>query len=209
MIFQMRRSQYIKLAAASLLSIALGLTAARMVANEPNGYVAGYTWFAFLMLYGFLVLCLLITSLILLLVKKIKFGLLLILCSALLAGSYLIGFAVMQKLGWTNFHEEMIPLDPDVADLIILFKPEASHDEIENFWQETLSMRQEKGSWPRLGIRDIGRIPSIHGHEAVMVNFFPSATESEREDIKSRVKSSPIVYKVFENVPKDKREKLE
>ena len=115
----------------------------------------------------------------------------------------------MQKLGWTNFHEEMIPLDPDVADLIILFKPEASHDEIENFWQETLSMRQEKGSWPRLGIRDIGRIPSIHGHEAVMVNFFPSATESEREDIKSRVKSSPIVYKVFENVPKDKREKLE
>lgn len=205
----MRRSQYIKLAAASLLSIALGLTAARMVANEPNGYVAGYTWFAFLLLCGFLVLCLLITSLILLLVKRVQFSLLLILCSALLAGSYLISFAVMQEFGWTNFHEEMVSLDPDVADLIILFKQGAGHDEIENFWQETLSTRQGTGSWPRPGIRDIGRIPSIHGHEAVEVNFFPSTTESEREDIKSRVKSSPVVYKMFEDVPKDKREKLE
>jgi hypothetical protein len=202
-------SQYIKFSAASLISIGLGLTAARMVANEPNGYVAGYTWFGFLIIGGVLVLCLLIVSLILLLVKQTKFGLLLVICSILLASSYLLGFAAMQKFGWTNFHDEMVSLDPEVADLIILFNVDANHDRIQNFWDETLSTRQEKGTWPRPGIRDIGRISSIHGHEAVMVNFFPNATESQREDIKSRVKSSPIVYKVFENVPKGSIEKLE
>jgi hypothetical protein len=205
----MTRSQYIKLAIASLISIGLGLTAARMVANEPNGYVAGYTWFGLLIIGTVLILCLLIASLILLIVKQIRFGLLLILCSILLAGSYLIGFAAMQKFGWTNFHDEMTPIIPEVADLVILFKSDANNDQIENFRDETLSTRQGTGTWPRPGISGIARIGFVHGHVVVAVSFLPSATEAQREDIKLRVKSSPIVYKVMENVSQSKIDKIE
>jgi hypothetical protein len=103
----------------------------------------------------------------------------------------------------------MTPIIPEVADLVILFKSDATEDQINNFWDETLSTRQGTGSWPRPGTSGIARIGYVQGHVVVAVSFSPSATEAQREDIKSRVKSSPIVYKVMENVPQSKIDKIE
>ena len=188
--FQLTRSQFITLAIATLVSISIGLIAARVVASEPNAYVAGYIWFGLLLTGSILILCLLIVSLILLIVRETKSSLLLMLCSVLLAGSYLIGFAVMQKIGWTNFNEEMTPIIPEVADLVVIFRPDANHEQIQNFWNEILSTGQVGG---------IARIPSIEGHAAIAISFFPSASEAQREEVKAKVKSSPIVYRVMEN----------
>ncbi len=101
--------------------------------------------------------------------------------------------------------KQMVPIGPDVkADLVIFLKVDASHDEIETFWEQTLSTKSEKGHWPRPGIRDIMRLFAVQGHEAIAVTFFPNATQTQRDDIRARVKSSSIVYKVMEDVvPQD------
>jgi hypothetical protein len=96
---------------------------------------------------------------------------------------------------------EMVPIGPDVKyGLVIFFRVDATHDQIESFWAEVLSYPTQGGHWTRPGVGGILRLAAVHGHEAVAVSFFPNATEAEREDIKSRVHSSPLVYKVMENV---------
>ena len=206
--FQLTRSQFITLAIATLVSISIGLIAAHMVASEPHTYVAVYTWFGLLLTGSILILCLLIVSLILLIVRETKVSLLLMVCSVLLAGSYLIGFAVMQKIGWTNFNEEMISIIPEneemtsiipeATDLIVIFRTDASHEQIQNFWNETLSTWRAQESGASSGVRGIARIPSIQGHGAIAVSFFPNASEAQREEVKARAKSSPIVYMVMD-----------
>jgi len=101
--------------------------------------------------------------------------------------------------------QKMVPIGPDVrADLVIFFKVDATHDQIESFWEQTLSTKSEKGHWPRPGVRDIMALVAVQGHEAIAVTFFANATEAERDDIKTGVKSSPLVYKVMEDVvPQD------
>jgi hypothetical protein len=101
--------------------------------------------------------------------------------------------------------QEMVPIGPDVkADLVIFFTLDATHDQIETFWQETLSIKSNKGHMSRPGIRAILRLLPVQDHEGIAVSFFPNATPAQREDIKVRVKSSPLVYKVLEDVvPQD------
>jgi hypothetical protein len=101
--------------------------------------------------------------------------------------------------------QEMVPIGPDVkADLVIFFDLDATHDQIETFWQETLSIKSNKGHMSRPGIREILRLLPVQDHEGIAVSFFPNATPAQREDIKVRVKSSPLVYKVLEDVvPQD------
>ena len=101
--------------------------------------------------------------------------------------------------------QAMVPIGPDVkADLVIFFNLDATHNQIETFWQETLSIKSNKGHMSRPGIREILRLLPVQDHEGIAVRFVPDATSAQREDIKSRVKSSPIVYKLLEDVvPQD------
>jgi len=95
----------------------------------------------------------------------------------------------------------MVPIGPDVkADLVIFFKLEATDDQIETFWQETLSVKSNKGYWSRPGVLEILRLLPVQNHEGLAVTFFPNSTPAERDDIKARVKSSPLVYRVLEDV---------
>lgn len=91
----------------------------------------------------------------------------------------------------------------------VVFKLETTHDQIETFWEETLSTKVEKGHWSRPGIRGILRLFPVQGHEGIAVSFFPNATEAEREDIKPRLKSSRLVYKVMENIAPSDVKKIE
>jgi len=103
----------------------------------------------------------------------------------------------------------MLPVVPDVADLVIYFNSEATQDQIREFWEMTLSTTQEKGHWPRPGIGSILRHARVAGHEAVIVSFSPGATQAQRDDVLARVKSSRIVHKMSEHVPLDKIENLQ
>ena len=98
-----------------------------------------------------------------------------------------------------------VPIGPDTKhDLLIFFKRDATHDQIETFESEVLSYLTSDGHWTRPGIKEILRVFPVDGYEAVAVKFFPNATQTERDDVKSRVHASPLVHKVLENVvPQD------
>ena len=119
---------------------------------------------------------------------------------ASLASSLLLALSVF---GVACHHREpqMISVGPDVPhELVIFFTEGATHDQIETFWSEVLSYPTRDGHWPRPGVGGILRIAAVQGHEGLAVTFFSNATDAERADIKSRVRASPIVYRVMENV---------
>ncbi len=114
-------------------------------------------------------------------------------------GKLSCSFKILDALGQVLYkHEQMVPIGPDTKhDLLIFFKRDTTHDQIESFYPELRSH-----STP--GVRETLRVFPIDGYEAVAVKFFPDATQTEREGIRSKVRASPIVHKVMEHVvPQD------
>ncbi|HXM48028.1 MAG TPA: hypothetical protein VN956_09175 [Pyrinomonadaceae bacterium] len=105
------------------------------------------------------------------------------------------------------------PIGPDVrADLVIYFKTTITPDEINAFSKDVLSLPDPKGRgyYNPPGVRTVLRIyPPLKGHEGIAVTFFPTATKEERENLKRSVDSSPIVYKVFQNVAPAELKKID
>ena len=125
-----------------------------------------------------------------------------ILAAVLIAISSFSSFKVLDLLGMVRYkHEQMVPVVPTVADMVVYLKANVTEKEIESFWNETLSTREDTGSRTRPGISGITRQAIVDGHEVIVVSYFPTATDAERDDIKSRVASSGIVYKLLEKVP--------
>jgi hypothetical protein len=105
----------------------------------------------------------------------------------------------------TSGQDEMVPVGPDLkADLVIYFKTGTTSEEIYKFSTETISTPEERGDRSLPGIWQVLYLLPVDGHEGYAVDFFPEATYEQREYVKARVKASPIVYKVMENVvPKE------
>jgi len=97
----------------------------------------------------------------------------------------------------------MVPLLPDGrADLLIIYKKDATNDQIEYFLNNVLAHPRADGRGyellPAIGLRS--REPDILGHEATIIAYFPYATPQQKEDVKRAASSSSIVYKVLEGV---------
>ncbi len=205
------RRQYITAAIATLIAITLGSSAAAIVANEQHGYVAGYTFFVLFMFGLFLISALLLASIAFFIRHQTRWvSIVLVMSAMLIPVSYFSSFIALKRSGRVRYESEaMRPIVPEVADLVIYFKSEATHDQIESFWQEILSTREEKGHRHRPGIGSMVRRAPVQSHEVIVVSFFPNATAAQREDVKSRVKLSPIVYRIKENLPTSQTEQLE
>jgi hypothetical protein len=99
-----------------------------------------------------------------------------------------------------------VPIGPDTKhDLVIFFKRDATHDQIENFYGDVLSYSTWYGHRDTLpAIKEYLRIFPVDGYEAIALKLFPDATQAEREIVKSKVRASPLVHKVIEDVaPQD------
>jgi hypothetical protein len=95
----------------------------------------------------------------------------------------------------------MYPIGPSVkADLVVFFKSDATDGQIYNFATRTISDPKDGGDWPLPGIQTTLHLLAIDGHEGEAITFFPEATEAQRKYVRSRIDSSPIVFKVMENV---------
>ena len=99
--------------------------------------------------------------------------------------------------------ETSSPIGPNApASLIIYFKVGVTEEQINTFSQQVLSTPHPQGRGRNLreGIGLQLRVfPSVQGHEAIALTFLADAEQSQREEIKSAVLASPIVYKVLEN----------
>ena len=203
MSIHLSRARWFAFAGVALVSVGLGFTGAKILANETIGYLAGYTWFGLMVIGVPLVLSLFVIGAILSFIPRARWsGALAIIAAALIVVSAVASFKILDAFGQVLYkHEQMVPIGPDVKqELVIFFKPGTTHDQIESLWADVLSYPTQGGHWTRPGISGILRLFPIEGYEAVAVTFFPNATQAEREDIKSRVHASPIVYKVMEDV---------
>lgn len=197
------RAQWLTFAAVALASSLLGFAGAKILANETIGYLAGFTWFGLMVLGVPLVLSLLLTGAILSFSPKTRwFGALAISAAGFIVVSSFTSFKILDAMGSVRYkHEQMVSIGPEVkADFVVFFKADATHDEIEGFSNEVLSNPAKGGDWPLPGIRMISKVWAVEGHEGYAVNFFPSASAEERQYVKSRISSSPIVYRMVEDV---------
>jgi len=192
-------------AGVALASVALGFTGAKILANETIGYLAGYTWFGLMVIGVPLVLSLLMIGAVLSFISKTRwFGALAIMAAALIVGSSVASFKILDAFGQVRYrHERMVPIGPEVqASLVVYFKHGTTHDQIEYFWQNVLSYpdSQGRGHSHLEGIGMISRENAVEGHEGLAINFRGNATEAQREQIKRVIGASPIVFKLLENV---------
>lgn len=96
--------------------------------------------------------------------------------------------------------QKTVRFGPDVkASLVILFKPEITNEQVENFRREVLQTTNQNGRRYLAGIQQYLRVLPIQNHEAVALTFHDDIAIQQREDIMKRIKSSSQVYKVFEN----------
>src|SRR2546423_14309393 len=99
---------------------------------------------------------------------------------------------------------ELHPIGPEVrADLLIYFKTGITQQEINSFSKEILSQADPRGRGDYLppGVQTFLRIyPPVQGHEGIAITFFPNATDDQRQNLKKAVETSPVVYKVLENI---------
>lgn len=99
---------------------------------------------------------------------------------------------------------------PDMTtDLVVYLNADVTNDEINSFWENIIADTDEKGSHLLPGIGFAGRTRSVQDHPAIAIRFFPDITESERDLIMSRINSSPLVFKVLENVAPSEVESLD
>ncbi len=186
----------------ALSSIALGALAIVPVVRSDNGYAAGFVFLPIACLLAFLSLILIFAGLVL--IAKTP-GPYLLVAALLIPGSFIGAALVAKNLELGAYREEpMEPLTPSVSNIVLL-KKKITNDEVNSFWNQTLSTEREdsRGHDHLPGIRGITRLPAKDGHEVVEFGFFPDATEEQRQFVYSRVRSSPLVFELLENVSTD------
>lgn len=90
----------------------------------------------------------------------------------------------------------------DVNDIVFLYKKGVTYEQKEMFQNKVLSKERPDGRGQDNpdGVIDLmlGRV--IGDYDGGTINFSKNATLEQREKLKKAIESSPIVYKVYENV---------
>lgn len=195
-------SRYLLLTAVT--SLAFGAFAIVPIVNSDNGYVAGFIFFPLLLLIcGFSAL-LMVAGLVAIILRK-RAGILLLLASILLPVGFFGAGMTAKHLELGAYREDpMVPLTPEMSNIVLL-KANISNDEINSFWNQTLSTERKDGRGQEHlpGVRGITRMPPKDGHEIIEFSFAQGATEEQRHFVHLRVRSSPHVFTLLENVATD------
>jgi hypothetical protein len=96
------------------------------------------------------------------------------------------------------------PVGPDVeANLVALFHPGATVDDIDRFLEQTVFVGPARGQHRhRPGVGSILKVHVVN-HEGYAVTFFSGATQLQRSTVEADMNRSPIVLKVFHNIAPD------
>lgn len=108
-----------------------------------------------------------------------------------------------EEIVQTYQKQKIVRFGPEVkASLVIVFKPDVTDEQVEGFRRSVLRVAtsNETESNYLSGIRQYLRVLPIQKHNAVALTFHEDIAQAQREGIMKRVKSSPLVYKVFENI---------
>jgi ketosteroid isomerase-like protein len=96
-----------------------------------------------------------------------------------------------------------VRVGPEVkAGLVIVFKPGATDKQVNHFWLRMLQAppQDERVYQFREGILSALKVPPVAGHQALAIQFQEDASLLQKQQIKERIRTSPLVLKVFENI---------
>ena len=99
--------------------------------------------------------------------------------------------------------EKIVKFGPQVkASLVIVLKAGLTDDDVENFRRDVLQITSsnEGGRKYLAGVSQYLRVPAIERHEAIALTFQADISKAEREEVRRRVNSSPLVFKVYEDI---------
>lgn len=93
----------------------------------------------------------------------------------------------------------------------VLFKKEATHEEIERFWTDIIGYPTDDkgGHWSRPGVSGGFRPLDENGHQVIIFSFRPEASEEEKNDVRQRINNYAPVFQFLENVDTTQVETLE
>ncbi len=89
------------------------------------------------------------------------------------------------------------------TDLVIIFKPGTSHDQINKFGEVTIGIQIPgvDGFGLKNGIEGVLAIPMVcEDQDGVALKLRSTITEDQLTEIRSSINASPIVEKIYENV---------
>lgn len=189
-----------------LISVGIGCGATFLIASSENGYVAGFIVLPLFLFFGLTSLILFIAGLICLGVEN-KSAPWLLLSAVLLPASFITSALVAKHFELGAYYQEPMTSIPNGVTNVVVFKERTTNYQINNFWNKTLSVERADGrGYDHLpGVRVMGQDKPRNGRQTMVFDFFPSATEEQRQFVFSRVKSSPIVYQLLENEPLEER----
>jgi len=180
---------------AAAIGLALGLNETR-----HHGYVVAYSIVAVFFLTAALVA---VSSVLLFSSRSRSIGLHGITGAAMLFASFYGTIAAANALGaWDH---EMVSFGPDVeASLVILFDDRTTDAAIYDFVTNVVATPHPGGGSQHLpGIQSLLMV-RVGNHDGYALQLSRDATEVQRRHIRDRIKSSKIVWRVFENVAPDK-----
>lgn len=192
---------YRNLLITTVISLAIGILGMVPVVRSDNGYVAGYVFFPLLLLLAGACIVLFIIGIILLAGEK-KGGLYFLLAMLLLPVGFFGSAFIAKHFEMGAYREDpMVPLTPEVSNIVI-FVDNLTNDQMNSFWDETLATEREdkRGHTSLPGISGVTRLPAKDGREVVEFSFFANATQEQKDFVYSKVKESPLVFKLLENI---------
>lgn len=184
----------------AVISLTVGALAIVPVVKSENGYVGSIAFFFLFILVCIVTVILFLAGLLCLPFSK-KIGIS-VLTSTLMLPVGFFGAAITSKHFEIGAYKEqpMRPIIPQTANKVI-FKKDATHDEVQAFWREVLSEPVgETGSKSRPGIQAVASNPDENGHEVVTFAFFENATEEQKADIRRRINEYEPVLEFLEDV---------
>lgn len=119
---------------------------------------------------------------------------------------FMLSFSLAQTPSCNNHDDakkqdevkEIFNVDSKV-ELLFFYTKESTYEQRKYFDENILMKNSDRGQYMRAGVKALFGIDK-NGYEGFGITFRENATEEQREDIKKRLKESPIVYKIYENV---------
>ena len=185
----------------------VGTVGAYSIAIEPIAYIASMFfgilfWFVLipvvLILFGIAVIAAI--------QKKMKCAGVIFMSSLLLPVFFIGGLKIMEAVGLARYKtsglNEMRPLglEPN-GSFVVVYNQNVPFEEREKFsnkyffpWEKDIGFTHESGVCELSGFGD------VEGRTIEKIFFCPSATDEQKENLRTILKSAPIVYTFFENI---------
>jgi hypothetical protein len=99
--------------------------------------------------------------------------------------------------------EKIVKFGPQVkASLVIVLKAGLKDEEVEAFRRDVLQITSSNESERKYlaGVSQYLRVPAIEKHEAIALTFHEDISKAEREEVMRRVNSSPLVFKLYQDI---------